>query len=63
MTPEEEGDAKVWAALKAKGWKFFQYDPDNFQWMKFNSDGEQIATQGDDTWIADLTEAQDDNKD
>ncbi len=39
--------------LKALGWDFLPYAPDEWQWMKFDADGKCIAIQCDQTWARD----------
>ncbi|KKL98234.1 hypothetical protein LCGC14_1826420, partial [marine sediment metagenome] len=37
-----------------KGWSFVQTGPDEWEWLKFASNGKSIARGGDNTWNVDV---------
>ena len=41
--------------LRMMGWAFYQYGPNEWQWMKFEN-GKQVAIQCDETWKSDMQE-------
>jgi hypothetical protein len=40
-------------ALEGLGWDFLPYAPNEWQWMKFDKDGQRTASQCDAVWNAD----------
>lgn len=48
-------DRRVVGNLKAMGWDFLPYAPNEWQWMKFDATGKYLAQEGEPVWAADLT--------
>ena len=42
------------SALKKLGWEFMPNGPNEYDWMKFNSEGKRISTAGSIAWREDL---------
>lgn len=40
--------------LEKWGWKFLPYSPNEYQWMKFDANGDLIAQEGDELWTKDV---------
>lgn len=42
------------ASMQAKGWDFMPTGPNEWDWLKFDAEGNVIAKGGDETWNADI---------
>ena len=50
---QDEDRVLAKARMAELGWGFLQIGPDEWTWLKFDTNGNRIAQGGDETWAAD----------